>query len=375
MLLLQKPDLMSGLVNFDNIKNPTDFAICFADDERCRAFIEQMRWPNGITCVRCSHTKVYRYNDGRTFRCAACRRKFSAFHGTIFERTKVPLHIWFAAIYQSKTEVLTAHWITYHYRVPHPTAWFMVHRIMEMSQHSFGKKEKFSNVVVEVDETYVGAIKNKQSKHRKKKVNHTDGGGYAHRWAVIGFYVREHGLFGVFSKPYVTSAEMKTLMTTHFEKNCTVYSDTSKVYHWMGKYFKENVQFNHSKGIYGHTKKEHSNAIEGSWGLFKDEIRGYQRRLSTSHGIRYYNEYTFRYNCNNFYKSFIGMEEEPYPFDNFKRSFKDMYHPITLKELRAKGKANKQLVDNYAIARKKKRLADAKKKAIKESSKADSKFP
>jgi len=30
----------------------------FADENKCRAYIEKLRWPNGIECPRCKSEKV-----------------------------------------------------------------------------------------------------------------------------------------------------------------------------------------------------------------------------------------------------------------------------------------------------------------------------
>ena len=32
----------------------------FGNDERCRIYLERLRWPDGVTCVRCQSDKISR---------------------------------------------------------------------------------------------------------------------------------------------------------------------------------------------------------------------------------------------------------------------------------------------------------------------------
>jgi len=44
----------------------------FADDEKCRAYIEALRWPKGVTCPRCKCEKVYSILKRDQFVCDSC---------------------------------------------------------------------------------------------------------------------------------------------------------------------------------------------------------------------------------------------------------------------------------------------------------------
>lgn len=63
-------------------------------------YLALQRWGNSVSCVHCSHDKVYTLKGkNKRFKCFSCRKKFSVRSGTIFENSKIVLTPWFAAIY------------------------------------------------------------------------------------------------------------------------------------------------------------------------------------------------------------------------------------------------------------------------------------
>ena len=73
----------------------------FGAEAQCEAALEKARWPGGFICPDCGerrHSLVHR--DGqRLWQCSACRKQTSLTAGTIFESTRLPLHLWFLGIY------------------------------------------------------------------------------------------------------------------------------------------------------------------------------------------------------------------------------------------------------------------------------------
>ena len=54
----------------------------FADADTSFAFVVQMRWPNGVTCPRCSADKPSLIRSRRIWECKACHKQFSIKVGT-----------------------------------------------------------------------------------------------------------------------------------------------------------------------------------------------------------------------------------------------------------------------------------------------------
>ena len=50
----------------------------FDTDARCLAYLEHQRWNGKAVCPHCNAEKVYRFSDGRRFKCASCRKQFTA---------------------------------------------------------------------------------------------------------------------------------------------------------------------------------------------------------------------------------------------------------------------------------------------------------
>lgn len=68
----------------------------FPDDTACLDYLDWLRWPDGFACPHCGDRRSWRLRDGRRS-CGGCSRRASATAGTIFDRTRTPLTIWFLA--------------------------------------------------------------------------------------------------------------------------------------------------------------------------------------------------------------------------------------------------------------------------------------
>lgn len=56
----------------------------FPDEISCWKFLEKRRWGNTPTCPHCGNAqKIYRYKNGKTFKCAYCKKQFSVKTGLI----------------------------------------------------------------------------------------------------------------------------------------------------------------------------------------------------------------------------------------------------------------------------------------------------
>src|SRR5450759_4811240 len=78
-----------------------EFLKQFGTEVQCESELEQARWPQGFVCRCCGHTghSVFIVGSHKTFQCQVCRHQTSLIAGTLFQSTKLPLTIWFLAIY------------------------------------------------------------------------------------------------------------------------------------------------------------------------------------------------------------------------------------------------------------------------------------
>jgi len=128
----------------------------FSTEEACRAYLSQLRWADGFCCPRCGSRKEPWPVRGTYLQCPACAHHASVTAGTIFERTRTPLPIWFRAIWWVVTQKNGASALGLQ-RVlglgSYETAWTWLHKIRRAMVRP--GRDRLSGHI-EVDETYLG---------------------------------------------------------------------------------------------------------------------------------------------------------------------------------------------------------------------------
>ena len=71
----------------------------FPDEEACRGYLARLRWPQGFVCPRCQCQDAWPASRGRWV-CRSCRYQATVTAGTIFQDTRLPMRLWFHAIWQ-----------------------------------------------------------------------------------------------------------------------------------------------------------------------------------------------------------------------------------------------------------------------------------
>src|ERR1043165_4885524 len=118
-------------------KSLQDVALFFNSEEKCRDFLEKIRWPDGrIICPICGVRDAYRNGDCKTYKCRDkdCKTNFSVTVGTVFEGTKLPLAKWFMAMYLTSAhrKGISSCQLARDLNIGQKAAWFLNHRIREM---------------------------------------------------------------------------------------------------------------------------------------------------------------------------------------------------------------------------------------------------
>ena len=103
----------------------------FHSEDRCRKYLEELRWPDGVECPRCGEKSVSQIKKRSQYDCNSCRYQFSVTAGTIFHDSHLPLWKWFLAVYlivESKKGI-SANQLKRTLGVSYKTAWYLSHRI------------------------------------------------------------------------------------------------------------------------------------------------------------------------------------------------------------------------------------------------------
>jgi transposase-like protein len=135
----------------------------FTDEAKARAWLEARIWPHGPICPHCGVIDSATLMRGKSHRpglyqCNACREPFSVTVGTLYERSKVPLHKWLAATHlmMASKKGISALQVGRMLGLSKKTAWFLCHRIRESLREANPDLLGGDGKIVEIDETFVG---------------------------------------------------------------------------------------------------------------------------------------------------------------------------------------------------------------------------
>jgi transposase-like protein len=261
---------------FNTLPELLDF---FKDEDTCRAYLEQQRWGGTPACPFCGVINSYRTNRGFKCREKSCGKKFSITVGTVYENSKIPLRIWFAAIYlcTSSKKWISSLQASRQLGITQKTAWFLLHRVREMLR---AKAPYMLKDQVQIDETYVGG--SEKNKHAAKRTKEKQYGRSDSKTPVIGI-VETGGKVVVKVSEWVTKKNVKALIDENVQKGSIMVTDGYAMYSYL-KNSKEftHVLVDHSKGEYVRGGF-HTNGIENFWSLLKRGIIGIFHQVSPWH--------------------------------------------------------------------------------------------
>jgi transposase-like protein len=275
----------------------------FQDADSARAYLENVRWPDGPVCPHCGSVEAYRLKakEGSKTgarpglcKCKACRKQFSVTVGTVFESSRIPLNKWLLAVYLlcSSKKGFSAHQLHRSVDVTYKTAWFMMHRIREAMKDGgplvpMGGAGK----VVEADETYWG---NSRTKGIKK------GRGGNHKEKVLALVERGGGVRS-FHVASVTAATLRPILREQVSADTRLVTDEYGAYRGAHKEFAGHDTVNHGAKEYARYQPDGfvvtTNTIEGVFSLLKRGLNGVYHHVSPAHLHRYLVEFDFRYNA------------------------------------------------------------------------------
>ena len=84
-------------------KTAPEFEARFATEDDCRAYWIKARWGGKPACAKCLSQRVWAERGGRLFECADCGHQTSLTSGTLLEKTRKPLKVWFRAVFEIST--------------------------------------------------------------------------------------------------------------------------------------------------------------------------------------------------------------------------------------------------------------------------------
>lgn len=256
----------------------------FPDDEACLDYLDWLRWPNGFQCPACESYSATR-QAGR-YRCRSCRKRVSVTAGTLFDKTRTPLTVWFEAVWlmtAGKQGVSAAH---LHRVLPissYQTAWTMLSKLRSAMSPA-GSLLLAGRV--EVDETFIGGPR-----------PGTVGRGAAGKTLVAGaIEVKDHG-WGrarLAAIPDASASSLKQFIRANIEAGSTVVSDGWSAYPGALEGYEHERLNVSASGMPAHHSLP---AVHRLFASVKRLIDGtYQGSGTAEHLPEYLDEFVFRFN-------------------------------------------------------------------------------
>jgi len=274
----------------------------FQDETKAREYLEAQRWPDGAVCPTCGRTDDVKALGGKSmgpgwYHCTQCREKFTVRVGTVFERSKVPLHKWLLATHllSSSKKGMSAHQLHRMLGVTYKTAWFMTHRIREAMRDDVMPPMGGPDDPVQADETYIGQKSEKRTvTTRGRPFTKSGKTGPANKRAVVSLI--SGGKARTFHVNRADSNTVRQILVENVRREAELHTDESRIYTKVGEEYAIHRTVNHSAKEYVGRHGESTNKCENYFSIFKRGMKGVYQHCAEKHLQRYINEFDFRYN-------------------------------------------------------------------------------
>lgn len=297
----------------DLLKNPI-----FTDEAAAREWLEARVWPEGPTCPHCGNADKAKIKalQGKAHRpglyqCAECREQFTVTVKTVFERSKIPLTKWLAALFlmTASKKGVSAHQVHRMLGISYKSTWFMMHRLREAMRQGGLDPLGGEGQIVEADETYFGSVeraKRRTTTTHGKPFKASGKSGPSNKRPILSL-VERGGRVRSFHIPVADKETVERIVKENVARESKLHTDESRLYGGAAEHFAEHETVHHSSDEYVRfkftwgedgpkTEKVHTNSAEGYFGLFKRGMRGVYQHCSEKHLHRYLAEFDFRYN-------------------------------------------------------------------------------
>ena len=270
---------MANLKGMDLIKLMDEYH----SEEKCREILEQLRWPNGVACIRCGSMHIRDTPSRNQYDCADCGYQFSVTAGTMLHDSHLPLKKWFLAVYlmtESK-KGMSALQLKRTLNVAYRTAWYLCHRVRAATYEAYPFPLRG---FVEVDETFVGG------KIRGK------GRGYkANKSIVVGAVQRGDKIVLKVIQARDRDTLHQFIREVTADETVAYFTDDWAPYDGIADEDTRHETVNHSleEWVRG---EAHTNTIENVWSLLKRSIIGSYHHVSVKHLDAYLDELEWRFN-------------------------------------------------------------------------------
>jgi transposase-like protein len=264
----------------------------FGDNKVALSHFKSIRWRDGQFCPHCGHNRVYALKRENIYRCAQCRTNFSILVGTIFENSKLPLRVWYGAIWllTNHPKGIASTTLARDLGITQKSAWFVLHRLRHAART--GSFNAPLSGTIEVDETYVGG--KGYNRHKSQRRKRKGKAGVVNKTPVIGAVDRDGNVAAEVMSDGFSTGRAQNFIRGVAPKADRLITDAHPTYQAMRGVPPHEI-VNHHAGEYVRGDA-HTNTIEGVWALLKRQIVGTHHWVSPKHLQQYVSEMAWRMN-------------------------------------------------------------------------------
>ncbi len=147
-------------VQFQKGMSEAQFDDLYGTEALCHAALVRLRWPEGFECPDCGGREhcIVKRGTHSLYQCNACRKQTSVKAGTVFASSKLPLRLWFRAMYlltQSKKGISSIE-LGRRLGVTQTAAWSLKHKLAQVMIERNAAKHLEGEV--QMDDAYTGGL-------------------------------------------------------------------------------------------------------------------------------------------------------------------------------------------------------------------------
>lgn len=267
----------------------------FHDEVAAYTYVEERLWPQGPECPKCgvvdnAHKMTGKSTRVGTYKCRACLAKFTVKIGTIFEDSRIPMHIWLQGIHllASSKKGFSANQFARTLGISLKAAWFLSHRVREAMRTVALVPFGMGGGVVEADETFFG--QNPDAPSGRMAIRNMN--------MVMTLVDRSSGAARSFviDGSSLTLDKVNEILARNVADEARICTDEGTHYRALDRtYTHGNV--NHTKDEYVSPENPeiHTQTVENFYSVFKRGMKGTYQHCARRHLHRYTAEFDFRY--------------------------------------------------------------------------------
>ncbi|RJX20427.1 MAG: IS1595 family transposase [Desulforudis sp.] len=265
------------------------FQQLYGTSAQCQEVLLKKRWPSGFVCPQCNHTLYYKLATRPLYQCQRCRCQTSLTSGTIFDSSKLPLTIWFLAIYlisQSKDGLSSLN-LARILGVSANAGLRLKHKLQQVMKNEDDRLQLSG--IVQVDDAYWGGKKHDGKRGRGAS-------GKTPFLAAVSTNCKGHPIHMRLSRVRsFTSAEVSRWSAKHLQTSTLVVSDGLHCFSGIAQsgFLHETII---TGGGYESMQIKVFSWVNTMLGNVKKSIHGTYHSVSRKHLPRYLAEFCFRFN-------------------------------------------------------------------------------